>query len=135
MGANPSTVTSKMERQTETSGDNPLIGRWKQIREGSWVQSTRVTFSPRPNGLHVRYEGPVPEDYDWILNGNEHTVHSPRPNTKLTVRKLNDRSVEERWTRDGKTSTTVIITVSADGKELIERRQPATPNVEPSEYV
>ena len=135
MGEKPRTVTSRMERQTALPAGNPLIGTWKHARDSSSVQNMRLTYTPVANGLQVRYDAPMRQEYTLIFDGKEHEVTAAGGNDRLSVRKLNERSFEERWTRDGKLMTTSTITVSSDGQELVEQHQPSGQGGESSTYV
>jgi hypothetical protein len=135
VGDKPTTLTSRMERQSDSSGSHPFIGTWKQRRENPSAETGRIAYTTIANGLHVRYDGPLAQEYDLVFDGREREVDGGGPTASLVVRKVNDRSVEEKWTRDGKLFTTSTITVSADGQELIERHQPADAHAEPSIYV
>jgi hypothetical protein len=130
-----STFRSRMERQAGTSSGNPLIGTWKQTRESSSGESATLAYTAVPGGLKVRYDGPMADEYTLIFDGKEHPGGTGTPNTNVTARKINDRSLEERWTRDGKVFSTSTITISTDGQELTEQQQPGNPQGEPSMFV
>jgi hypothetical protein len=134
LGEKPTTVTSKMERLTPPSAGNPLIGTWKNARERSYLQNARLTYTPVGDGLHVKYEGPNRQEYTLVFDGKEHPAEGGA-NDALAALKINERSYEEKWTRNGKLATTATITVSADGQELIEAHQPGDATGEPSTYV
>jgi hypothetical protein len=121
-----------MERQAGSSGAHPLIGTWKQRPDAA--QGGRITYTAIANGLHVRYDGPFAQEYDLIFDGKEHTVEAGGP-SNLTARVINDRSIEEKWSRDGKLFVTSTISISPDGRELIEQHQPGDAHAEPSTYV
>jgi hypothetical protein len=136
MGEQPTTMTSKMERQTPPSGGHPLIGTWKQRPDLASSQFARITYTTVANGLHVKYEGPMQQEYTLTFDGQPHTVDSGGgPTADLTARKINERTIEEHWTRQGKPFTTSTITVSTGGQELTEHTQPADGRGEPSTYV
>jgi DNA-binding PadR family transcriptional regulator len=99
-----------------------------------WNWGAGMTYTPAANGLHVLYEAPIRQEYTLVFDGKEHPAEN-RANETLTARKINERSFEEKWTRNGKLSTTSTITVSPDGQELIEQHQPSEATGEPSTYV
>ena len=126
-------MTSRMERASGSAGGHTLIGTWKQRAEG--VQPGRMTYTSAADGLHVHYEGINSQEYTLIFDSKPHGVESAGPNGTLTARKINDRSIEEQWARDGKLFTKSTITVSSDGQELVEHQQPGGPHAEPSTFV
>ena len=126
----PTTVTGKMERQTDAAGAHPLIGIWKQRFEPPSDQAGRLTYTPVANGLHVRYEGMMPQEYDLLFDGKQRPVEAAGGD--LIARRIDDHTIEEQWTRDGKLFTTSTITVSPDGQELTERSQRPDAHSEPS---
>lgn len=75
------------------------------------------------------------DQYTLVFYEKEHPGGAGTPNTNVTARKINDRSFEEKWTRDGKVFSTSTIRVSADGQELTEQQQPGDPQNEPSTFV
>jgi hypothetical protein len=133
MGDHPSTTTTRMERTSPSAGGQPLIGTWESRTEGGLVG--RITYTRAPGGLHMRYEGMMPQEYTLVFDGKPHAVESLGPDQTLTARKINERTIEEQWTRDGKPLTTSTITVSADGQELVEHQQFNGPHTEPSDFV
>ena len=136
MGENPATLTSKMERQTPPTSGHPLIGTWKQQPALQPGQTARMTYTAAPGGLHVKYEAPIQQEYTLTFDGQAHAIDSGSgPSADLIARKINERTIEENWTAQGKAFTTSTITVSADGQELTERNQPAEGRGEPSTYV
>jgi hypothetical protein len=44
------------------------------------------------------------DKYMLIFDGKEHPGGTGTPNTNVTARKINDRSIEEKWTRDGQSA-------------------------------
>lgn len=137
IGETESTTKSTLERLSGEPAANPLLGTWRvRVDPTASGVTPTVTYSGAAEGLRVRYTGPIADEYTLVFDGKEHSGSTGTPSgTKLTAKKIDERTIQEKWTRDGKPFSTSTITVSQDGNELTERQQPGDPQGEPSIFV
>ena len=61
---------------------------------------------------------PTGESWDAKFDGKEYPVKGVFANETVSLKKMNDRTIEATYRRDGKPYSIVKMTVSADGKQM-----------------
>ncbi len=99
------------------AGAHPISGSWRTNKAESISESgLTVTFKGTPNGLSMN--SPTGESYDAKFDGKEYPVNGDRGGSKVIVKKVNDRTIEETTKRDGKVVAVNEMTVAPDGKTM-----------------
>jgi hypothetical protein len=68
-----------------------------------------------PADFSMQWNG---ESYDAKFDGNEYPVSGDTGHTTVTVRKIDDHTVEETDRREGKVTDEIHMSASKDGKTL-----------------
>jgi hypothetical protein len=93
---------------------------------GSWQIVKRVNMSENAMVATLKLEGdtfsfadPAGMSYAAKLDGTETPIKGDLSNTKVSVRRVGETSIEETATRGGKVDEVIRFTPSADGKTMI----------------
>ena len=92
---------------------------------GSWLISKRLNRSENALVVTLKLEGntfsfadPTGQSYAAKLDGTETPITGDLGNTMVSVKRIDENTVEETDKRDGKIVEVARFTVSADGKTL-----------------
>ena len=133
VSADGSTLTDKFTDQTE---DKPVTGEVTSTRvskgpagahavSGAW--HTSKVNSVSDNGLTVTYQAtadelkmsdPNGESYDAKFDGKEYPVQGDPGHTMVSLKRINEQTIEETDKHDGKVDSIERMTVSPDGKSI-----------------
>lgn len=115
------------------AASDPFVGTWKLNAEKSTLEKGAP---PPPPGISMTYtrEGdvvtvtatvPLPDGKERKIvhtetyDGHPHDRYEGKPNGEtLTHRRIDERTVETTWLKDGKPTAITTRTVSADGRTL-----------------
>jgi hypothetical protein len=112
-GKGTDSITETYRRIAESpSGSHAISGTWN-LQTCSY--SFTLTYRSSPDGLMM--SSPSGESYDAKFDGKDYLMASYIVGTKVSLTKLNDRSIDET-TKMGPTVRVNHMTVSADGKTL-----------------
>jgi hypothetical protein len=97
-------------------GSHAVSGSWQpdQLSEANDALRT-IVFVMTPADFSMQWNG---ESYDAKFDGNEYPVSGDTGHTTVTVRKIDDRTVEETDRREGKVTDEIHMSASKDGKTL-----------------
>jgi ABC-type transport system substrate-binding protein len=109
---------------------DPAVGTWKlnisksKFSPGPPPQSATVTYEETAHGIKrtgeaVNAEGNKTSfDYTAQYDGKDYPVNGNRNADTISLKRVNDRTVESTLKKDGKVVTTVRRVVSPDGKTM-----------------
>jgi hypothetical protein len=133
VGADGKTLTDKWEDDTENTpvtgevilsrisqgppGSHAISGSWRTEKMVS-VSSNglSVTLQSTPDGLKMSDNNGA--SYDAKFDGKDYPIKGDPGNTMVSLKKVNDHTIDETDKRNGKVVFTAHITVSADGKKM-----------------
>ncbi len=112
----PVTGTEKMRRVGEgPKGAHVMSGSWRTEKvENVSEQGLTFTFKSTEDGLSM--STPTGESYDAKFDGKDYPVKGDRAGGTVSVKKVNDTTVEETYKQDGKPTAVTQFTV--EGKTL-----------------
>ncbi len=115
----PIITTVTMARlEPAPAGAHAISGSWviSKAENNSASSGLDVEFEAGPDHLSMR--APNGEAYDARFDGNDYPIRGDRDGTTVSLKKVNDRAVEETIKVGGKVVAVNLMTVSADGKTL-----------------
>ncbi len=99
------------------AGSHAISGSWRTEKVTN-VSSNGLTFTMKstPDGM----KGSDNNGASWEVkfDGKDYPIHGDPGNTMISLKKVNDHTMEETDKRNGKIVNTARITVSADGKKM-----------------
>jgi hypothetical protein len=99
------------------AGAHALSGSWKATKAADFSDAAMtVTFKSTADGLSM--SSPTGESYDAKFDGKDYPIKGDRGGSMVSIRKIDDRTVEETVKRDGKVVGVARMTVSPDGQTL-----------------
>jgi hypothetical protein len=82
------------------------------------MPDSALTFTYKVNADEMSYSSPTGQSYTAKVGGGEAPYKGDPGTTSVSLKKINDRTVEETDMRDGKVISVATMTVSADGKKM-----------------
>ena len=116
-GSQPFKVEVKFTRISKgPAGSNATSGSWRIQNINEDVVGLTTTWKSSGGGLSVS----TPTGYGWEakLDGKENPVKGTYANNTVSLKQLDDHSIEATYKRDGKIESVEKITVSPDGKKM-----------------
>ena len=116
-GAQVATGTVTETRRTDApAGAHPASGSWQpeQLRDANEVariyvyQMTEDHFSMHWNG----------QSYNAMFDGKQYPVQGDPAKTMVSVKKVNERTVDETDSRDGKVTDEIRLAAASDGRTI-----------------
>lgn len=123
-GGDAAWFLDKRERVGEPeSGAHPISGSWKNVSlEGS--PNTLPTFSYEQTTAGMKMSdlssGSISVVYDARFDGKDYPMSGGPDGATVTLRRINDRTIEEIWKQKGVEITRARMVISADGKTLTQ---------------
>jgi hypothetical protein len=99
------------------AGANLISGSWRDEKTEDMSDSA-LTFTFKSNGNELMYSTPTGQSYTAKLDGGQSPYKGDPGTTTVSLKRINDRTIEETDYRDGKPINVVRITASPDGKML-----------------
>lgn len=114
----PVTGKAVMKRVAKgPAGAHLISGSWRTEKlEGVSDNGTVVTYKSTADGLNMTT--PTGQSYTAKLDGSDAPYQGDPGTTSVSLKRVNDRTIEETDKRDGKVISVTKITVSPDGKML-----------------
>ena len=114
----PITGKDMMKRVAKgPAGANMVSGSWRDEKTEDMPDSA-LTFTYKVNGDEMSFSTPTGQSYTAKLGGGEAPYKGDPGTTSVSLKKINDHTVEETDMRDGKVISVATMTVSADGKKM-----------------
>jgi hypothetical protein len=116
-GAQPAKGTSASSRLTAgPAGSHALSGTWQQSKFSDGSESlVTVKFASTADELKMEWNG---QSYDAKFDGKEYPVKNDPGNTTVSLKRIDDHTIEETDRRNGKITDVIRTTASADGKTI-----------------
>ena len=99
------------------SGANLISGSWRNEKLQDMPDSA-LTFTFKSNGDELSYNTPTGQSYSAKLDGSDAPYKGDPGTTSVSLKRINDHTIEETDKRDGKPIAVVRITAAPDGKML-----------------
>jgi len=99
------------------AGANLLSGSWREEKTEDMPDSA-LTFTCKMNGDELSMSTPTGQGYTAKLGGGEAPYKGDPGITSVSLKKINDHTIEETDLRDGKPVSVARMTVSSDGKKM-----------------
>ena len=113
-------VTGKVTSQRVAkgpAGSHAVSGSWRATKAADFSDSgLTVTFKSTPDGLTMT--APTGESYDAKFDGKDYPIKGDRGGSMVSLKKVDERTVEETTKRDGKVVGVARIAVAPDGTTL-----------------
>jgi hypothetical protein len=116
-GSQPVKLEVKLTRVSKgAAGSNATSGSWRIENVNEDAAELTTTWKSSEGGLSVS----TPTGYGWEakLDGKENPVKGTYANNTVSLKQLDDHSIEATYKRDGKILSVDKITVSPDGKKM-----------------
>lgn len=98
-------------------GSHAISGSWRTEKAGQFSDNAlTVTFKSTPDGLSM--SAPTGESYDAKFDGKDYPIKGDRGGSVVSLKRVDDRTIEETTKRDGKVVGIARITAAPDGKSL-----------------
>ncbi|MGD1104285.1 MAG: hypothetical protein ABSA59_19720 [Terriglobia bacterium] len=98
------------------AGANGTSGSWR-INKVKGSESDLIT-TYKSSGDEMNMSAPTGESYTAKLDGKDHPVRGEYGYNSVSLRRFNDRTIEETHKQDGKVVEVLKMTVSPNGKRL-----------------
>jgi hypothetical protein len=99
------------------TGAHAISGSWRTDKAGQFSENAlTITFKSTADGLTMSQ--PTGESYDAKFDGKDYPIKGDRGGSTVSVKRIDDRTVEETTKRDGKVVGVSRMTVAADGKSM-----------------
>jgi hypothetical protein len=103
--------------QKGPQGAHAISGTWRPDRMDSVSDSgAMATFHSTGDGMS--YSTPTGLSYDAKFDGKDYPIKNDPGNTMVSLRKIDDHTIQETDKRDGKVISVNRLTVSPDGKMM-----------------
>lgn len=99
------------------AGANMISGSWRTEKTED-MSAAALTFTYKVSGDEMSFSSPTGQSYTAKLGGGEAPYKGDPGITGVSVKKINDHTIEETDMRDGKPISIARMTVSADGKKM-----------------
>jgi len=99
------------------AGANMVSGSWRTEKTEDMTDSA-LTFTYKVSGDEMSFSSPTGQSYTAKLSGGEAPYKGDPGITSVSLKKINDHTIEETDMRDGKVTSIARMTVSADGKKM-----------------
>ena len=99
------------------AGTNMVSGSWRTEKTED-IPDSAITFTFKSSGDQYSYSTPLGQSYTAKLGGGEAPYKGDPGVTSVSLKKINDRTIEETDMRDGKVISITRINVSPDGKKM-----------------
>jgi hypothetical protein len=115
----PVTGKTEMKRVSKgPAGANLISGSWRNEKVED-IPADALTFTYKTTGQNeLSYSTPTGQSYTAKLNGGDAPFKGDPGTTSVSIKAINDKTLEETDKRDGKVISVSRITVSPDGKTL-----------------
>jgi hypothetical protein len=100
------------------AGSHPISGSWQQQGFGGDDLGRTVQYSMTTDGFQMHWNG---QSYDAKFDGKEYPVTNDPGKTTVSLKKIDNSTVEETDRRQGKVVDEYRLTVSKDGKTIAVR--------------
>jgi hypothetical protein len=102
---------------TGPAGSHAISGSWRAEKINAVSENAlALTFKASADGLTLSSQ--TGEGYDAKFDGKDYPIKGDRAGSVVSLKKVNDRTIDEIIKRDGKIVYVNQMTVSADGKTL-----------------
>lgn len=99
------------------AGSHATSGSWRTTKAAEFSDSgLTVTFKTTPNGLSM--SAPTGETYDAKFDGKDYPIKGDPGGSLVSVKRIDDRTIEETTKRDNKVVRVARMTLSPDGQTL-----------------
>jgi hypothetical protein len=101
-----------------STGAHPTSGSWKVNKVSESDAGTTATY--KWNGDELTMSQPTGEGYTAKLDGKDYPFKGAYGIDTVSLKRINDHTIEVTQKRDGKATGTSRITISPDGKKMTE---------------
>jgi hypothetical protein len=98
------------------AGSNAISGSWRIANAQTDDPGTLSTYKSTSDGLSA--SSPTGQSWEAKFDGKESPVKGVFANETVSLKKVNDHTIEATFKRDGKLYSTEKMTVSSDGKQM-----------------
>ncbi len=98
-------------------GASLISGSWRDEKTED-MPADALTFTFKSNGDEYTYSTPTGQGYTAKLGGGEAPYKGDPGISSVSLKKINDHTIEESDMRDGKVISVARLTVSPDGKKM-----------------
>jgi hypothetical protein len=100
------------------AGAHPVSGSWQQQGFDVNLADLPIQYKMTGDGFQMSWAG---QSYDAGFDGKEYPINGDDGNTRVVLKKVDARTIEETDRRDGKIVDEFRITVAADGRTIAVR--------------
>lgn len=114
----PVTGKASSERTAEgPEGAHAISGSWRARKIADISEhALTLTFESTPDGL--RMSSPTGESYDAKFDGRDYAIKGDRGGSTVSLRRVDDSTIEETMKREGKVVNINRLRVAADGRTM-----------------
>jgi hypothetical protein len=99
------------------TGSHALSGSWRATKAAEFSDSgLTMTFRSTADGLS--WSAPTGESYDAKFDGKDYPVKGDRGGSMVSLKRIDERTIEETIKRDNKVTAVSRLKLSADGQTL-----------------
>lgn len=115
----PIEIKESFSRVSEApQGGNMLTGSWK-IEKIESASSNIITATYKMTGNNLNFKMPTGESYSAKLDGKDYPYKGNPGITMVSLKKIDDNTIEETDKRDGRVLYVSRMTVAPDGKSIM----------------
>jgi hypothetical protein len=116
-GSAPFKSEAKLDRISKgPAGSNSISGSWRIANAQTDDPGTLSTYKSTSDGLSV--STPTGQSWEAKFDGKDYPVKGVFSNETVSLKKVNDHTIDATYKRDGKPYSVEKMTVSADGKQM-----------------
>ncbi len=101
------------------AGSHAVSGSWKTQKVDVSDRGLTVTFKSSKDGLMM--SAPTGESYDAKFDGKDYPVKADRAGGTVSLKKVNDNTIEETYKQDGKPVAINTMTVTGDTMKYVAK--------------
>lgn len=102
------------------TGAHATSGSWRTAKvENVSEQGLTMTYKSTANGLNMNT--PVGESYEAKFDGKDYPIKGDRAGGTISLKKVNDNTIEETYKRDGKPVTVNEMTVQGNTMKVVSK--------------
>jgi hypothetical protein len=107
---------TETRRAKGVPGSSPISGSWQPdtLQQANDTART-VVYQMTNEQFSMQWNG---QSYNAKFDGKEYPIHGDPGKTMVTLKKLDDRNVQETDHRDGKVTDEIHLAAAADGKSI-----------------
>jgi len=100
------------------AGAHALSGSWRQQAQGTTFSSELITVTYKQSADGLKMSSPTGQTFDAKFDGTQVLTAGDPGKTLVSLKRIDERAIQETDTRQGKVTDVFVYKISADGKSM-----------------